>query len=146
RRWLAQKISLESIAVSPDGKWLASGGPDEVVLWHPHTGKLHKRLAATGKVHSVAFNHDGDLVSAAGYGTSMHSWRVATGDMLPKMVISRESGYPQLSPGCEFAVYLQTYDDERSSSTLFWISTRTAQKIGTSDTYVPGNFNLLSSI
>src|SRR5262249_46363783 len=64
----AAHLSLvESMAFSPDGKYLASGSFQEVVLWDAQTGQLRHRL--TGFAHNVvalAFSADGKLLATGG--------------------------------------------------------------------------------
>jgi WD40 repeat protein len=64
----AAHLSLvESLAISPDGKLLASGSFQEVILWDIKAGKIEKRL--TGFAHNVvavAFSADGELLATGG--------------------------------------------------------------------------------
>ena len=64
----ASHLSLvESMAFSPDGRYLASGSFQEVNLWDAQTGALRKKL--TGFVHNVVaitFSADGKLMATGG--------------------------------------------------------------------------------
>ena len=57
---------VDSVAFSPDGKLLASGGGREdktVRLWNPADGKEMKNLGAHGgAVYAVAFSPDGKFL------------------------------------------------------------------------------------
>jgi WD40 repeat protein len=58
---------VESLAISPDGKTLASGGYQEVILWDVQTGDLQQRLTGfSDRVVALAFSHDGNLLATGG--------------------------------------------------------------------------------
>lgn len=56
---------IRALAVSPDGKWVATGGNDSVVRIHSvEDGKLHAELDHPTRIYSLAFHPDGkSLVS-----------------------------------------------------------------------------------
>ncbi len=64
----ASHLSLvESMAYSPDGKYLASGSFQEISIWDPLTGQLRHKI--TGFAHAVvalAFSLDSQLLGTAG--------------------------------------------------------------------------------
>ena len=63
-------LPLSGVAFSPDGKKLAVGGLDEVLLWDLAAGKLAKRIGAAeigSMVQAVLFSKDGkSLIEAEG--------------------------------------------------------------------------------
>jgi WD40 repeat protein len=77
-------LSVWTVAWSPDGKRLASAGPDRTIrVWEPATGSCLQVLkqAAPGNINSVAWSPDGKwLASAANCG--MQIWDPVSGEVL----------------------------------------------------------------
>ncbi len=75
-----------SVAVSPDGKLLASGSHDFTVhLWEAATGKEVRRLDGTLAFRCVAFSPDGKLLAGGG-DQSIHLWGVGTGKQIRELL------------------------------------------------------------
>jgi WD40 repeat protein len=92
--------TVRSVAISPDGKTLASGGglwhwlgrpPDEenlpgrplLSLWETATKKeIHKLPGHQGTVLAVAFSPDGKLLASAGNDRAVRIWEVTNGKAL----------------------------------------------------------------
>lgn len=69
-----------SLALSPDGKWLAAGKLDEkLALFDVASGKLIGQpysLSQSGQVTAVTFSATGDHLIAGGYGGKTFAWQV----------------------------------------------------------------------
>ena len=73
--------AVRSVAFSPDGAWLASGGMDRLVrLWKTGTGQLHGVWSGhTGGINSVAFSPDGQTLASGSLDQTVRLWDVRTG-------------------------------------------------------------------
>lgn len=76
--------SVLSIALSPDGKLLATGDIDgQIRLWEVADGKnLLTFKGHKGWVWTVAFSPDGQILASGGHDTLVKLWDVQTGDCL----------------------------------------------------------------
>lgn len=71
-----------SIAFSPDGKTIASGGKEEVRLWDVATGELKRRLNANmGDTTSLAFFAGGKMLAGAQQPEAIRIWDTETGEL-----------------------------------------------------------------
>ena len=78
----ADTMKVDSLAFSPDGRWLVSSG-NVVSLWDAVTGKKLRELPPHGWVTSVAFSPSGQHIATAG--DALRLWDAGTGSELLKL-------------------------------------------------------------
>jgi eukaryotic-like serine/threonine-protein kinase len=89
RRLTSHSPQVRSVAFSPDGKTLATGGggqnplPSEVELWDVATGDRRAALQGhTGGINSVAFSPDGKQLASGSGDSTVRVWDPTTGRQL----------------------------------------------------------------
>jgi len=101
----AAHLSLvESLAYSPDGKTLASGAFQEVVLWDADKGTIRQRLTGfADRVVALDFSHDGKLLATGGGAPTADGeikiFDVASG----KLVVEIKNGHSDTVFGISFS-------------------------------------------
>ncbi|BBD69700.1 WD-repeat protein [Nostoc commune NIES-4072] len=85
-----------AIAISPDGRTLASDSADRTVkLWQMPTGKLlHSLIGHDGVVWSVAFSPDGKRLASGSNDNTIKLWGLPEGKLLENL-IGHERGVRQ---------------------------------------------------
>ena len=79
---LARRAAIHRLAITPDGKTLATWeiGEFPVRLWNAATGASRGTASGhTGFVQALAFARDGEILASAGLDGTVHLWDVATG-------------------------------------------------------------------
>lgn len=72
-------VNVQSLAFSPDGKFLASGG-EGIRQWEMATGKPVRTFGEKeGWIHSVAYSPDGKIIASGSEGGAVQLWDAATG-------------------------------------------------------------------
>ena len=75
--------SITSVAYSPSGNGLASGGDDRMVrLWNAKTGALIYTLLGAGRIRSMAYSPNGSQLAAGGDDKTVRVWNAQTGNTL----------------------------------------------------------------
>jgi len=71
------------VALSPDGRWIASAGPDEAArVWDAETGALRALLTGhKARVAAVEFSPDGQLLATGSWDGTARMWEMATLEM-----------------------------------------------------------------
>ncbi len=75
--------SVLCTALSPDGRYLASGSSDKTIrIWDPRTGNELKRIAVNYMVFDLDFSKDGKILASGGSDNTIKLWDVNTGNLL----------------------------------------------------------------
>jgi len=83
--WFDSSVGvIWSVAISPDGQIIASGGSEQpIMLWNSDRGKLVRTLTEhSGKVYSVTFSPNGKLLASGGDDNTLRIWNYQTGELL----------------------------------------------------------------
>ncbi len=103
---------VRGMALSPDGKWIASNGMDDVRLWDAATGKEVYRLPGhgrTGGQRPVAFARDSRSFCTWGEDSFLRVWDVATGKAIRELAIRPSDAKP---PTGDERPHNDPFDDE----------------------------------
>jgi len=77
---LGPDLWIDAVALSPDGKYMASGGRDgSARLWSLSSGQEIIRLPHAAPVNAVTFRSDGTMLGTASYDGTARLWDVPSG-------------------------------------------------------------------
>lgn len=93
-----------AVAMSADGKQLASTGLDQTVkLWDAQTGELELTLPKLNNIsESLAFSPDGKLLAASTQEGWIYTWKTATGELFNRF--GSEAGPMRFTPDSRYLV------------------------------------------
>lgn len=74
---------VDSVAVSQDRQWIATGGMKNLRLWQAADGKLIREInGISGQVNQLAFSPDGTRLAAASADQGVQLWQVSDGSLV----------------------------------------------------------------
>jgi len=74
---------VDSVAVSRDNQWIATGGMKNLRLWQANDGSLVREIEGiTGQVNQVALSPDGTWLASASTDDGVQLWQVSDGSLV----------------------------------------------------------------
>ena len=115
---LGHSGSVNSVAISPNGKIIASGSEDKTIkIWNLNTGTLLRTLTEhSWSVYSIAISPDGQTLASGSGDTTIKLWNLNTGDLIH--TIPSESNVDALAFSPDGQMLLSGSD--HPSTCAFW--------------------------
>lgn len=84
KQFVGHTDSVYCAQLSPDGRWLASGGYDRrVILWDVETGEQVRELSGhNGAIYDLSFDPSSEVLATASADQTIKLWRVDSGERL----------------------------------------------------------------
>lgn len=81
---ISHSAPITCIAISPNGKYIASGGFDQsIILWDISTGKKINTFAGhRAQISSVSFSCDSQIIASTSTDGALKLWQISTGEEL----------------------------------------------------------------
>jgi WD40 repeat protein len=93
-----------SVAFSPDGARLLSGGDDTLKLWDAATGRLIRTFEGHSRaVREAAFSPDGKRIVSGSDDTTIRIWDAADGGLIATLIGARDGRWLAVTPAGFFA-------------------------------------------
>jgi WD40 repeat protein len=127
-RTVRDKLGLSAVALSPDGRWLASTGSRTVRIWDLSTGRIVHVLEHSDFVDAVAFSADGRFPVSGCDDEAAWVWAVRTGDLVAGPLRHDDSvEQVAFSPDGRFTASGSDDHSVKIWSTTTWLTVQTIQ-------------------
>lgn len=94
-----------AVDVSPDGKWIASGGAGGQIELRKFRGDHVRPLGSHGQlVTCVRFSPDGKLLLSSGFDGAIRFWNLESGEVIERLPTARDGSDVFLTPDQEFLI------------------------------------------
>jgi WD40 repeat protein len=96
--------AFNTVAFSPNGKYMLSSGDNKVILWDAATGKELSIMTHENEINSVAFSPDSKFVVSGSYDYTARVWDALTGKEISRMTHDNVVNSVAFSPDSKFVI------------------------------------------